>query len=126
MTNKIEATIGEYSPVSYFEKGQAELGHSEFQAEHEGKTYFFASQAQVATFRSNPSKYAPAFGRSCAFGHTIEKDFPVDPTSFKIVDGQLLLFLKNSEVDAKALWETEGDSGCMIKAKQNWKAVQHA
>ncbi|MBY0587077.1 hypothetical protein K2X85_07860 [bacterium] len=120
MKTSPETTIGGYSPVSYFEVNKAEMGRPEFHAEHHGKQYLFTSAAQVATFQTNPDKYSPAFGGSCAFGHSIEKEFPVDPTSFKIVDGKLLLFLKNAEVDAKGLWEKEGDAVCLIKANKHF------
>jgi len=126
MTKTVEAAIGGYSPVSYFEKGQAEPGIPEFHAEHEGKTYSFTSAAQVTTFQANPNKYAPAFGGQCAYGHSVEKEFPVDPTNFKIEGGKLLLFLKNAEVDARALWEKEGDGACMVKANQHWNKAKHA
>lgn len=115
-----EAAIGGYSPVSYFEAGKPEPGRPEFHATHQGKTYHFTSAAQVAMFQANPGKYAPAFGGQCAFGHSVEKEFVPDPTSFKIVDGQLLLFLKNDEIDARALWEKEGNATCMVKAKRHF------
>ncbi|MBX9787820.1 MAG: hypothetical protein K2Y37_02800 [Pirellulales bacterium] len=122
----VEASINGYSPVSYFEKNVAEKGLPEFRAEHAGKAYLFSSSAQVATFQGNPGKYVPMFGDSCAFGHSIEKEFPIDPTSFKIVDGQLLLFLKNAEVDAKALWEKEGDAVCMVKANKHFSQAKQS
>lgn len=120
MAETVEAAIGGYSPVSYFEVGKPELGSLQFRADFRGKAYFFTSAAQVATFQADPGKYAPAFGGTCAFGHSIGKEFPVDPTSFKIVDGQLLLFLKTAEVDARALWEKEGDAACMVKARAHF------
>lgn len=125
MSKAHEPAIGGYSPVSYFEANKPEQGRAEFHADHDGKHYLFTSAAQVATFRANPGKYVPAFGGTCAFGHSIEKEFPVDPTSFKIVDGQLLLFLKNAEVDAKSLWEKEGDAACMIKANKHYAQTKH-
>ncbi len=125
MDTTSEATIGGYSPVSYFEKGQAELGIPEFHAEHEGKTYYFASAAQLSTFQANPDKYAPAFGGLCAYGYAVEKEFPVDPTNFKIEDGRLLLFFKNPEIDAKALWEKEGNGACLVKADQQWNKAHN-
>lgn len=125
MSKTVEAAIGGYSPVSYFEKGRAEQGSPEHQADYEGKTYFFTSAAQVATFRANPGQFAPAFGGQCAYGHAVEKEFPVDPTNFKIEDGKLLLFLKTPEVDAKVLWEQEGDGACMVKAARHWNTAKH-
>ncbi len=114
---------GGYSLVSYFAKGIAEPGKPEFQVVYEDKIYYFASAEQMAVFEAAPEAFLPIFGEECAFGHSIEKEFPTDPTNFKIVDGELLLFLKNSEIDAKVLWEKEGDSVCMVKAKNHFHAT---
>ncbi len=122
MSVTIEVAIEGYSPVSYFDKGIAEKGNPEINADYDGEKYQFADESQKSAFVANPTKYVPAFGGSCAFGHSIEKEFPVDPKSFKVVDGTLLLFLKNAEVDAKALWEKEGDAACMLKANKHWKS----
>lgn len=107
-----DIAIGGYSPVSYFEKGRAELGSPDHAVEHEGKVYHLASAAQAHAFRENPDKYLPAHGGVCAYGVSIGKTFPVDPTNFKIVDGRLLLFLKNDEVDARELWEKAHGQQC--------------
>lgn len=99
--------IGGYSPVSYFEKGCAELGSSRHAVEHGGRVYHLASAEQAEAFRASPDKFLPAHGGVCAYGVTVGETFPVDPTNFKVVDGRLLLFLKNDEVDARELWEKE-------------------
>jgi len=111
--------IGGYSPVSYFENGP-EPGKPEFWATHGGVTYQFTSQAQLEKFEKNPEKYAPAFGGMCAFGHSIEKEFETDPTSYKIVGGRLFLFLKNSRVDALQLWNQGNESELMEKAERHF------
>lgn len=108
-TTTTELAIGGYSPVSYFDVNAAEKGKPEFTAGNGGKTYQFTSAAQKSKFESMPEKYLPAFGGSCGYGHTVGKEFPVDPTNFKIVDGQLVLFLNTADVDALALWNKEGD-----------------
>lgn len=110
-----DVAIGGYSPVSYFEKGRAELGSPDHAVRQDGKTYHLASAEQAKAFRANPEKYLPAHGGACAYGVSIGKTFPVDPTSFKIVDGRLLLFLKNDEVDARQLWEKEHGQQCSTK-----------
>jgi YHS domain-containing protein len=126
MSVTIEVAIGGYSPVSYFEKGIAEKGKPEISSQYEGKEYLFATESQKSAFIVAPAKYVPAFGGSCAYGHAVEKEFPIDPTNFKIVDGMLLLFLKNAEVDAKALWDKEGDAACMLKANTHWNSSKPA
>ena len=107
-----QAEIGGYSPVSYFEKGRAELGSPEHAVEHNGKVYHFASAEQAKTFGADSGKFLPGHGGVCAYGVTVGKTFPVDPANFKIVDGRLLLFLKNDEVDARELWEKEHGQQC--------------
>lgn len=124
MSKTVAPALEGYSPVSYFEKNMAELGQPEYQAQHQGQTYYFTSSTQVATFQANPERFLPAFGGTCAFGQSIGKEFQPDPTSFKIVDGQLLLFLKNDDVEARSLWNRAGDAVCLAKATQHWKQGQ--
>jgi len=50
--NTDESTIAleGYSPVSYIENGQAQLGKKTFKATYDGLTYFFANQDQQKKF----------------------------------------------------------------------------
>ena len=116
MNTEKQIGVGGYSPVSYFEKGP-ELGKSEFSATHKGISYHFTSQDQVRKFEANPEKFTPAFGGTCAFGHSIEKELPVHPTSYKIIDGRFFLFLKNDEVDARKLWNEGNEKELLAKAE---------
>lgn len=102
-----DVAIGGYSPVSYFEHGRAELGSPQYAVSYHGNSYYLTSADQANKFLANPEAYLPAHEGACAYGAEKGKTFPVDPTSFKIVDDRLLLFLKNDEVDACALWEQE-------------------
>jgi YHS domain-containing protein len=81
-----------YSLVSYFEKDKAEMGLARYSAEYEGKLYWFSSANQVDTFNSNPSRYLPRFSGFCAYSLALGRKVPVDPTNFKIIADQLLLF----------------------------------
>lgn len=112
-----------YSPVSYFE-GRAERGSALFAVEHEGVTYHLTDARQVAEFRSNPGRYEPAFGGWCAFGMSVEDKFPVDPTNFAIVGGRLMLFLRNAEIDALALWRQGDERELTRKARAHWRKVR--
>ena len=111
-----------YSPVSYFEEGHAEKGKREFKSQHEGVSYYFTSAAQKKVFDKNPSKYIPAYGGWCAFGITVGGLFRADPENYKIVEGRLLVFLNDIEVDARKLWDDtpNGDEVNTNKAKANW------
>ncbi|MCH9639830.1 MAG: YHS domain-containing protein [Betaproteobacteria bacterium] len=81
-----------YSLVSYFEKNKAEMGSAEYSVEYEGKLYWFSSADQVDTFNSNPTRYLPRFSGFCAYSLTLGRKVPIDPTKFKIIADQLLLF----------------------------------
>jgi hypothetical protein len=49
--------------------------------------------------------------------------FPVDPTNFKIVDGRIMLFLKNASVDAVDIWNKNQPDN-LKKADANWKKLR--
>lgn len=115
--------IDGFSPVSYFTVGKAEPGDPRYQVEHNGATYFLTSDDQVKLFKANPDRYEPAFGGWCAFGMAVEDKFPVDPTKFKIVDGRLMLFLNNADVDALELWQKGDEAEFVRKADTHWKKV---
>lgn len=115
--------IDGYSPVSYFTKGKAERGRPEFAVEHEGITYLLTSQEQVEVFKASPDRFVLAYGGWCAFGMAIQDKFPVDPTRFKIVNGRLMLFLRNEQVDALALWNKGDERENLRKADAHWTKV---
>ena len=112
-----------YSPVSYFEVGRPQKGKKEFKSTYQGIHYYFTSAAQKKTFEANPSKYVPAYGGWCAYGISVGGLFRIDPEKFRIVNGQLLVFLNNIEVDARAKWEAtpNGDVVHTKSAKANWE-----
>ncbi|MEM7310680.1 MAG: YHS domain-containing (seleno)protein [Planctomycetota bacterium] len=112
-----------YSPVSYFE-GQAERGSALFAVEHDGLTYHLTDAAQARKFAGSPAKYLPAYGGWCAFGMAVKDKFPIDPTLFKIVDGRLLLFLRNAGVDARELWDNGEERQLLHDADAHWGKVQ--
>ena len=75
------------------------------------------------TFDREPEPFIPAFGGWCAFGMAVEDKFPVDPTNFKIVDGRLMLFLRNPGIDARELWNKGDEAELVGKAKRHWAKV---
>jgi len=112
-----------YSPVSYFTVGKAVRGKRDFSVEHNGVTYFLTSEREQQQFRVDPEKYVPAYGGWCAFGMAVEDKFPIDPHSFKIVDGKLNLFLKNKSIDALELWNKGDEPDLIGKAAAHWRKV---
>lgn len=112
-----------YCPVAYFAVNKAVKGKPEFASTYKDVTYYFVSQEAKATFEKNPGKYLPAFGGWCALGMAVGDKFPVDPTHFKIVNGKLMLFLKNRDVDALKLWNDGNEAELAKKAEAHWKKV---
>lgn len=112
-----------YCPVAYFAVDKAVKGLPEHSSDHKGVTYWFVSADAKAAFDANPEKYIPAYGGWCAFGMAVKDKFPVDPTVFKIVDGRLLLFLKNEKVNALDLWNQKNDQELSVKADEHWAKV---
>lgn len=98
------ASIGGYSPVSYFTKGKAELGTREHAVAHNGMVYYLASEEQVSLFNENPEKYRPRYS-VCPFSLTEGKKRALDPTNFKVVGDTLLLFHKSKGINGLSGWD---------------------
>ncbi|MEM6853048.1 MAG: YHS domain-containing (seleno)protein [Planctomycetota bacterium] len=111
-----------YSPVSYFHADGPHVGSPEFSAQHDGVTYFFANEEELSTFSADPERFAPAYGGWCATGMSKGKYFDVDPTTFKIVDGQLFLYKNNEQVNALDVWNAGDEAKLTTKANAFWKS----
>lgn len=112
-----------YCPVAYFAVNKPVLGKKEFASDYNGVTYYLVNADAKQAFDENPEKYLPAYGGWCATGMREHDKFPVDPRNFKIVDGRLLLFLKNKHVDARQLWNQGNDKEQLAKADAFWATV---
>jgi hypothetical protein len=94
-----------YSPVSYYENGRPEMGSRKYQSTYRGNVYWLTSAEQKTTFDDDPSAYEPTFPHNCPYNLSQGRLETVDPTNFKIVDGQLLLFHRSPEQDGRKRWE---------------------
>ena len=113
-----------YCPVAYFAVGKAVEGNPDFSSTHNCRTYHFVNEDAKREFDSNPEKYVPRYGGLCAFGMSIDKEFESCPTSFRIIDDRLHLFLKNEDTDALALWNAEDESKCIASADRHWENIR--
>ena len=112
-----------YCPVCYLAANKAAKGNPNFSYDHDGVTYWFVSAEVRDTFIADPDKYVPAYGGWCAVGMATGQRFPVDPTNFKIVDGRIMLFLKNASVDAVDIWNKNQPDN-LKKPDANWKKLR--
>ena len=110
-----------YSPVSYFSRHIAEKGSPEFAVESDGKTYHLTSQQQANDFQKNPQQFIPLFAEFCPYSLTLGRQVSIDPTNFKILDGKLLLFHKDEEMDGLKQWNDHGNDKELLEiANQNY------
>src|SRR5262249_25953168 len=87
-----------YDPVSYFPEGGGKpaKGLISISSELDGVTYRFATEAHKAAFLKNPVKYVPAFGGWCTWAVAeLGKRVDVDPESYVVKDGRLLVFYRD-------------------------------
>ena len=87
-----------YSPVSYFALNRAERGDPAYSAEYNRRVFYFTSVEQKSLFLKDPMRYMPRFGEYCPYSLALGRRVAIDPTNFKIVDGQLLLFHDSVEL----------------------------
>lgn len=113
-----------YCPVAYHVVNKPVRGKPEYASTYNDVTYHFVNADAKQAFDQDPEKYLPAYGGWCAFGMSVQDKFPVDPTNFKIVNGRLMLFLKNRNVDALALWNQGRESDLIAKADAHWQKVR--
>ena len=112
-----------YCPVAYFAVNKPVRGKPEYASVYRNVTYHFVSADAKKLFDKDPEKYLPAYGGWCAFGMHVKDKFPVDPTKFKIVNGRLLLFLANQNVDALELWNGGDEQQQLTNADAHWMTV---
>ncbi|STQ90781.1 YHS domain-containing (seleno)protein [Iodobacter fluviatilis] len=109
-----------FDPVAYFTVHSPTLGNAAYSANHNGVTYHFSSQENLAKFNANPAYYAPQFGGFCAMGVALDKKFDGDPEAWKIVEGKLYLNV-TKQVQKKWLEDLPGN---INKAYQEWPAIK--
>ncbi len=116
-----DLAIGGYDAVAYFIDGAPAKGSSEFEVQHRGVTWRFASAANLTTFQQDPTKYSPQYGGYCAWAMAGGDKAAGKPPYWKIVDGKLYLNY-SSGVQTKWLKDIEG---FVKKADEHWAKLTH-
>jgi YHS domain-containing protein len=104
-----------YDTVAFFTDHKPTHGSPSISAKHHGATYFFATEEHRKLFIAAPDKYLPQCGGFCAFGASVNALFPIDISTWQIVDGKLY-FTLNPEIQ-KAL--NQDLHGNLAKAAHN-------
>lgn len=69
----------------------------------------------MITFNADPKHYTPVFGELCPYSLAEGRHVAIDPTRFRIVGDQLLLFHRSKEMDALAEWDKSNDKNKILK-----------
>ena len=126
--NKDNVVLDGYDVVAYFHADQPARGQADLSAEHDGVKFYFSSEENQAAFQKEPGRYAPQFGGFCAFGVAANKaKVPTDPRTFKIHDGELLLFFNDmyqgKPVNTKIMWNHD-EQNLYKQAAQTWPTLE--
>ncbi len=126
--DKNKIAIGGYDLVSYFTDNAAVKGKKEFTYELNGTKYQFASSQHRDLFQKSPEKYLPVCDGYCAWG-VAEKEtkFPINPETFKVIDGKLYLFF-NGDFNGKNFntlqeWN-KAEPTLLSKLPANWSKIK--
>lgn len=111
-----------YDPVSYFE-GKPKEGNKNLTADYKGVRYRFASQNHLDAFVAAPEKYEPEYGGWCAYSMTRGEKNSIDPETYKIVDGRLLLFYNGFLFNQLKKWNKGNDVEQLATADKEWETI---
>lgn len=117
-----KVAISGYDPVAYFTENKAVKGRKEFNAQHRGVTYYFASAENRKRFTEAAGKYEPTYGGWCATAMAKGEKVEIDPTNFKVTNGRLFLFFKAFYANAIKDWNKD-EANLTVKADANWKKI---
>ena len=114
-----KVAVDGYDTVAFFKDSKPMNGSPSITAQHNGATYFFATEDHKKLFTADPEKYAPQCGGFCAFGVSVGALFPVDISTWQVRDGKLYLNL-NPDILKKF---NEDFAGNVSKAIKNWPGL---
>ncbi|MDT0605441.1 YHS domain-containing (seleno)protein [Croceitalea rosinachiae] len=114
-----------YDVVAYFDN-KATLGDDKFTTEYDGVKFKFSIQENLQKFKDNPQKYIPKYGGYCAYAVAVSgKKVSVNPETFEIRNGQLLLFYNSGKTNTLELWKKESPDELKVKADKNWEEIKN-
>lgn len=122
---KSQLGIEGYDPVAYFPEagGKPLKGSPEIAQNWRGITYRFATEANRARFLENPDRFEPAYGGWCAWAMVEGDRVEIEPKSFLIQDGELLLFYDSFFADTRKSWSKGDEAALRTKADAAWQAL---
>ena len=108
-------------PVALLNSGERVSGSAKYAAVHDGAAYYFSSQENLNSFKSDPAAFLPQNGGFCTFGVSKGKKFDGNPSYAAVVGGKLYVFL-NAQIFG--LFQKD-KAGTISQAEANWPKIQH-
>lgn len=107
--------VGGYDLVSYFSAGapqpgaqlEPQLGNIAFGAQHQGLTYRFVGQENLAAFLTDPERYIPSYRGWCSTNLSMGRLACPDYTNYKIENGRLLFFERVGFTNGLDIWNSD-------------------
>lgn len=117
--------IDGYDPVAYFPEGGGKpaQGLESITYRYRGVVYRFKDEANKKRFVEDPRKYEPAYGGWCAYGCAKQDKVEIDPESYLIENGRLMLFYDGFLADTRSKWLSEGAAKLKPRADDYWAGV---
>lgn len=119
-TDREGRALNGYDVVSYFSETGPVPGLETITADHNGASWWFASEASREAFLADPSRYAPAYDGHCAFALADGRKVRSDPLAWQIVDGRLYL---NFSPAIHRRWQSD-IPGYLARSEANWPALE--
>jgi len=127
--DKNKLANGGYDMVAYFTDHAAVKGNPANTVEYNGARYQFASAQHSQLFKSNPGKYLPVCDGYCAYGVAEKgRKVPVNPSTYKIIDGKLYLFFNGdfngSPFNTLTEWN-KNETNLLRQLPTKWSQIQN-
>lgn len=114
-----------YDVVAYFDNSAVE-GKDAFTTTYDNVRFKFSGQENLDKFINNPKHYLPKYGGYCAYAVAVSgKKVSINPETFEIRDGELLLFYNSGKTNTLKLWTNESPDVLKIKADKNWEKIKN-
>lgn len=114
-----------YDPVSYIKQNKAMKGSSDITYKYQSSIINFSSEENKKEFIDHPQKYLPAYKGWCSYAMAYGGELaPVDPKSFKVIDGKTHLFYNSFWANTLKKWNKKDDSSQVKMADTNWKKLK--
>ena len=128
-TNADNVVLDGYDVVAYRTHDRAIKGLSRHNAHYDGVKFHFANQENRDAFAKDPAMYAPKYNAYCAFAVGAKgAKVQANPDSFKIYNGELLVFFndmyRDKKFNTKVPWNAD-ERRLYSKAEQNWKSLRN-